>query len=186
MWVKSIATVAVLGLGTSAAFADGHRDFDRHDGGRDYAYGRVVNVEPLVRNVVVTRPRQECWDDVAVEPVHPFGVAGPTVAGGIVGAAIGRQFGSGASRDALTLIGAAVGSAVANQRAIRNGAGETREVPVQRCEVVNEQFTEQRIDGYLVTYVYQGRRYTMRTDTPPGDRVRLVVDVRPAGYRVKF
>ncbi len=186
MWVKSIAATAALGLGaTSVALADGHAGHG-HDEGRDYAYGRVVNVQPLVRDVVVTRPRQQCWDDVAVEPVHPFGVAGPTVAGGIVGAAIGRQFGSGGSRDALTLLGAALGSAVANQRAIRNGAGETREVPVQRCEVVNEHYTEQRVDGYLVTYVYQGRRYTMQTDSPPGDRVRLAVDVRPVGYRGRF
>ena len=72
MWVKSIAAVAVLGLSTgSVALADGP-----HGGGRDYAYGRVVSVQPLVRDVVVTRPRQQCWDDVVREPVHPFGNPG--------------------------------------------------------------------------------------------------------------
>ena len=53
---------------------------------------------------------------------------------------------------------------------------------MQRCEVVNERVTEERIDGYLVTYAYQGRTYTMQTATPPGDRVRLAVDVRPVDY----
>jgi uncharacterized protein YcfJ len=186
MWVKSIAAVAAFGLGAgNAALADGHYE-GRGNGQRDYAYGRVVDVQPLVRDVIVTRPRQQCWDDVAREPVHPFGVAGPTIAGGVVGAAIGRQFGSGSGRDALTLIGAVLGSAVANQRAVEHGAGETREVPVQRCEVVAEQVTERRVDGYLVTYVYAGRRYTMQTATPPGDRVRLAIDVHPVRNRSGF
>jgi uncharacterized protein YcfJ len=109
---------------------------------------------------------------------------GPTIAGGIVGAAIGRQFGSGRDRDALTMIGAVAGSAIANQRAQRNQG--YREVPVQRCEVVNERVTEQRVDGYLVTYQYQGRRYTTRTATPPGDRIALAVDVRPLAYQARY
>ena len=117
---------------------------------------------------------------------RPFGTVGQTVAGGIVGAAIGRQFGSGNDRDALTLIGAAAGAAVANQRAQRNQDVAYRDVTVQRCETVNERVTEQVIDGYNVTYAYQGRHYTMQTATPPGDRIRLAVDVRPVGYQVRY
>jgi uncharacterized protein YcfJ len=41
---------------------------------------------------------------------------------------------------------------------------------------------EQRIDGYRVTYVYQGREYSTRMPYDPGDRVRIRVDVIPAGY----
>jgi uncharacterized protein YcfJ len=183
MWVKTIAVAAVFGLGgATSALADGHA----HHGGTQLVYARVVNVEPMVRYVAINRPRQECWDEIVREPVHPLGTVGPTIAGGIVGAAIGRQFGSGNDRDLLTLIGAAAGSAVANQRALRNQGYETREVSVRRCEVVNDRVTEERIDGYLVTYQYEGRRYTMRTDTPPGERVALAVDVRPVGYRVRY
>ncbi len=53
---------------------------------------------------------------------------------------------------------------------------------MQRCEVVNDRSPSSVIDGYVVTYVYQGRRYTTRTATPPGDRIQLAVDVRPIGY----
>src|SRR5690606_12399976 len=53
---------------------------------------RVIDVRPIVRRVTVERPRQECWDEVVEvrERALPYGVAGPTLAGGIIGAAIGR------------------------------------------------------------------------------------------------
>ena len=201
MWVKSAtkslavaAAVSVVATGSAVAggHGRGHAKHHHHHAvvvapvvvtSPQYVYARVVDVDPIVRYVTVSRPREECWNEVVREPVRPFGVAGQTAAGGIIGAAIGRQFGSGNDRDALTLIGAAAGAAVANQRAIRNGANATRDVAVQRCEVVNERVTEERIDGYLVTYNYQGRNYTMQTATPPGDRVRLAVDVQPVDYR---
>jgi len=195
MLANKFLAVAVLGfLGASVALAD---DDDRGRG-RGKAYGhyrhagpalvsaRVVDVEPLVRYVTVNRPREECWDEVVREPVRPYGVAGPTAAGSIIGAAIGRQFGSGNDRDALTVLGAVAGGAVAHRRAVRNGAGATREVAGQRCEVVSDRVREQVVDGYLVTYRLDGRNYTMQTDRHPGDRVQLAVAARPAGYRVRY
>ena len=138
----------------------------------------------MVRYVTVNRPHEECWDEVQRQRVAGVRRRGSDRRGGVIGAAIGRQFGGGSGQDSLTLVGAAAGAAIAHERAIRMGAGsyEARDVPVQRCEIVNERVTEERIDGYLVTYAYQGRTYTMQTATPPGDRVRLAVDVRPVEY----
>ena len=198
MLANKFLAVAVLGfLGASTALAD-HDDQGGHRG-RGHAYGhykrppavvvyqpavvaaRVVGVEPMVRYVAVDRPREQCWNEVVSEPVRPYGVAGPTAAGAIVGAAIGRQFGSGNDRDALTVLGAVAGGAVAHNRAVRNGAGATRDVTVQRCEVVNDRVTEQVVDGYLVTYRLEGQRYTMRTDRHPGEFVQIAA--QPVGYR---
>ena len=139
-----------------------------------------------MRYVTVNRPREQCWDEIIREPARPYGVVGPTIAGGIVGAAIGRQFGSGNDRDTLTLLGAAAGSAVAHRRAVHNQGYATREVAVQRCEAVNDRATEQIVDGYVVTYRLDGRNYTMRTDRHPGDWVQLAVGARPVGYRVRY
>lgn len=200
MTVNTITTAAMVGALAATVYADdafahgnghgnghayGHRETTQ------YVYARVVDVDPIVRYVTVDRPREQCWDEVVREPAKPFGVAGVTAAGGIVGAAIGRQFGGGSGRDALTLLGGVAGAAVAHERAVRNQGYETRDVTVRRCEVVHERVTEERIDGYLVGYVYGGRHYTMRTDVPPGDRVRLAVDVHPVGvspgfYRVRY
>jgi uncharacterized protein YcfJ len=192
MMAKRFLATAVLGfLGASAALAGGG-----HQGrGHGHAYGhyrqsaavvsaRVVNVEPMVRYVTVNRPREECWDEVVREPVRPYGVAGPTAAGTIIGAAIGRQFGSGNDRDVLTVLGAVAGGAVAHQRAVRNGAGATRDVAVQRCEVVNDRVTEEVVDGYLVTYRLDGRNYRMQTARHPGDWVQLAA--RPVSYQVRY
>lgn len=178
-WMPLAVMVAgALGAGTAAAGG-------KHD--MRYVYARVVDVEPIVRLVTVERPRRECWEEIVYESEpRPFGKAGVTLAGAIVGGAVGRQFGGGSGRDALTLIGSLAGAAVANEHSERRhdayrGAG-TRAVPVERCEVVGERVTEERIDGYRVTYQYQGSRYVMRTTTPPPDRIRLQVSVRPIGF----
>ena len=199
MLAKKFLAVAVLGfLGASAALA---HDND-HGRGRGHAYGhgkraavvtyapavvsaRVVGVEPMVRYVTVDRPREQCWNEVVREPVRPFGVAGQTAAGSIVGAAIGRQFGSGNDRDTLTVLGAIAGGAVAHRRAVVNEGYATRDVAVQRCETVSDRVTEQVVDGYLVTYRLDGRNYTMQTDRHPGDWVQL--SAQPVGYtRVRY
>ena len=78
------------------------------------------------------------WNETVREPVRPFGVVGQTAAGSIVGAAIGRQFGSGNDRDTLTVLGAVAGGAVAHRRAVVNAGYAARDVVVQRCEVVND------------------------------------------------
>ncbi|HEX6999285.1 MAG TPA: glycine zipper 2TM domain-containing protein [Gammaproteobacteria bacterium] len=190
MFGKAVLAAAVgcLAAGTASAHGHGrghgHHHHHHYRGHADVVYARVVDVEPIVRYVTVERPRQECWQEVVYEPVHRTGVAGPTIAGGIVGAAIGRQFGSGSGRDAMTLIGSVAGAVVANQRAVRNQAyaGGTRAVTVDRCEVVPERFTEERIDGYRVTYVYEGRRHVMHSATRPGDRVALAVSAVPVRY----
>jgi uncharacterized protein YcfJ len=189
MLANKFLAVAVLGvLGTSTALAGG----DDRGRGRGNAYGhyrhapavvsaRVVNVEPVVRYVTVDRPREQCWNEVVREPVRPFGVAGQTAAGSIVGAAVGRQFGSGNDRDTLTVLGAIAGGAVAHRRAVVNQGYATRDVAVQRCEVVHDRVTEQIVDGFNVTYRLDGRHYTMRTDRHPGDWVQLAA--QPVGYR---
>ena len=88
----------------------------------------------------------------------------------------------------MTLLGALVGSAIASEAAAKRAAyaassGYGREVTTQRCETVNETFSEDRIDGYRVTYEYNGRRYaTVMPEPPRGDRVRLHVTIEAAGY----
>jgi uncharacterized protein YcfJ len=183
MRIRNLAkaiTVAALAAGSATA---------AHAATTSYVYARVVDVEPIVRHVTVQRPRQECWEEVVYQresAARPGSVAGQTLAGGIVGAAIGRQFGGGSTRDALTVMGAIAGSAVANDRAHRRaaaqGPGTVRAVPVQHCQTVSERFVEERVEGYWVTYQYQGQRYRMRTSQPPGDRVRLQVSVQPVAF----
>jgi uncharacterized protein YcfJ len=180
-----LAAAAVGGLIAGPVSADDdharYRGHGRHGRvhGHEIVYAPVVSVRPLVRYVTVERPRQECWQDVEYRPVVPARVVATTLAGGIVGAAIGRQFGDGSGRDALTLMAAVAGSAVAHAHAVRRNPGSTYTVPVERCHVVNERFTDEIIDGYDVVYQYHGRMYSTRTAEHPGSRIPLEMSLRP-------
>jgi uncharacterized protein YcfJ len=177
----------VLADGNGHAYGHAYGHASDYYGDGAYVYARVVDVDPMVHYVTVDRPRQQCWNETVRAPAAPFGIAGQTAAGGIIGATIGHILGHGSSRDALTVAGAAAGAAIAHTNAVRNGATiETREQTVQRCETVYDQVTEKRVDGYRVTYVYDGRRYTTLTDYAPGERIQVAVDVRPVAYRVRY
>lgn len=194
-------------LAAGPALADHDRNWHgASDRGAGYDYARVVDVDPIVRYVQVRTPVQECWEeerhyqtratrygydrhDRYDEPRR--GEAGATIAGGIIGGVIGRQFGGGKGRDAMTLVGTLVGAAVGNERARRASDHDRygdyagydayeREVrPVTRCETRYQSREEERIDGYRVTYRYNGQTYTTRTDYDPGDRLRVRVAVSP-------
>ncbi len=53
--------------------------------------------------------------------------------------------------------------------------------PVRRCNTNYTSHQEERIDGYNVLYRYQGQKYATRMPYDPGKRLRIRVDVRPAG-----
>ena len=209
-WITVLATAALGTAAAGSALADSgkHRGWgngwDRGDrsGYSDYDYARVVDVDPIVRRIRVTEPRRECYQETRYERDrvvtgrsggHGGSTAGSMILGGIIGAAVGNQIGSGDGRRAATVAGAIIGSAIghdaAERRDPRSGDRryyeeryEGRPYTVERCDVRYEESWEERIDGYRVTYDYQGRRGTMTLPYDPGPRVRVRVDVRPDPY----
>jgi len=180
-----VTTFTVASAGAVAGERYDDRYDDRDDGGYDYA--RVVDVEPLVSRVRVSTPQRECWDETRA---HNRGYregarsnVGGTVLGAVIGAAIGNQIGSGRGRRAATVGGAVVGAAIGHRQADqRNGqyGSSGRETTVQRCETRYHDEWQERVDGYRVTYVYNGRRQVTEMPNRPGDRIRVRVDVSPA------
>jgi uncharacterized protein YcfJ len=149
----------------------------------EYDYAPVTRVRPIVRQVSVERPSRECYDDVRYVESRPHisdpDVGGRTLIGGIIGGVIGHQFGSGRGRDAATVAGAAIGAGVGYDAAARRSSSVHEEI-VQRCEVRYEKRYEERIDGYRVTYEYNGREYTTQLPYDPGERIRVRVAVAVA------
>jgi uncharacterized protein YcfJ len=199
-------TKVVTGLMTSglllagqAALAGDHGHHYGHTKWRDrpasdYAYARVVDVDPIVNRVRVSTPRRECWTETRYEEVSYTertgprrGSAGQMILGGIIGAAIGNQIGSGDGRRAATVAGAVIGSAIGHDVGDRRNGGsqrvvtESRPYEAERCEVRYDEEFEERIEGYRVTYVYNGIRQTTQLPYDPGDRIRVRVDVHPEG-----
>ncbi|MEM7282906.1 MAG: glycine zipper 2TM domain-containing protein, partial [Pseudomonadota bacterium] len=104
---------------------------------------------------------------------------GAVLAGGILGAIAGRQFGSGNGREAATVAGALIGSAVASEKSSRRHGYESNGRPIKQCDITYETHQEERIDGYWVTYEYQGQRYRTRMSDHPGESIEVSVTVRP-------
>jgi uncharacterized protein YcfJ len=211
-----ILAAAALTVGSTGVFAQDHRYDDRppryddrydgpYDGqderqydGRDddrygddgaYDYAKVVDVQPLMRQVRVSSPQRECWDETRYDE-RDYGrprarnATGSTLLGAVIGAAVGNQIGHGDGRRAATAAGAIIGAGIGNAQAgRRNGYDQPpppRAYTVQRCETHYREDVQERVDGYRVTYVYHGRRGVTQLPYKPGDRIRVRVDVSPA------
>jgi uncharacterized protein YcfJ len=140
-------------------------------------FGRVVRVTPQVEQV--NRPRQECRTDYVQVPQQQERSAGGSIVGGIAGALLGSQVGSGNGRTAAAaagaIAGAVVGDRVDNQN---NGYAGSQEQAVRQCRTVDH--WESRNNGYQVNYDYHGRNYTSIMSYDPGERVKLRVSIEPA------
>lgn len=185
-------------LTAQAAFADHGNHYGQYNYGpppSDYAYARVVDVDPIVRHVRISEPKRECWTETRYQDVSytertgpaPKANPGAMILGGLLGAAIGNQFGHGHSRHEATVVGAVVGTAIGHGASVRNQPSneqvvtESRPYDAERCEVRYDERVEDRIEGYRVTYEYNGIRQTTQLPYDPGDRIRVRVDVQPEG-----
>jgi uncharacterized protein YcfJ len=183
--------LSLLAVTTQAFATPPHHRHDRHyyrtarEVPVGYDYADVVDVDPIVRQVRVEVPRKECFSEVQEvyterrERVGP----GPALVGGLIGGVIGNQFGDGRSRRVATAAGALIGASIANDTASRRATrydSAPEERVVERCDVRYEQQFEERIDGYRVRYLYNGREYSTQLPYDPGDRIKIRVAVEPA------
>jgi uncharacterized protein YcfJ len=182
--LAALASAAML-LGTSAAFADHDNRTAQNDRG-NYDYAQVVSSQPIVNYVTVKTPVRECWEETQHYSVDPYAGsrAGGTLLGAVIGGVVGHQFGSGSGNDAATVAGSLIGAAIGNNSA-RNRQGqngvEQHSRQVERCKTSYREHSEERIDGYRVTYRYHGQKYVTEMPYDPGNKLRVRVDVRPAG-----
>ncbi len=172
---------AILALATTLAAPAFAGHGARGGAGEYYDYGKVTAVEPIVEEFRVEIPVKECWQETVYRRErHGYRGVTPEIVGGIVGAAVGNQFGRGRGRDVATVAGALLGGSIAHD--IKRGRQHEHVYaePIERCEVRSDFRTEQRVVGYHVTYRYHGRTYHTRMDDDPGNRVRVRVTVATA------
>ncbi len=170
--VAAVAAVSVAQAGYNPKHGDEPLYYDQ---------ARVIRVEPIVRTVRVAVPEHECWDEEVRYPAQAKGAAGGMILGGVVGGVVGHQIGRGGGKDTATLLGTLVGAAVGHDIATKSAraVGHERVVYEERCRVVHDYRTEQRIDGYWVTYRYHGEIFTTRLPYDPGETLRVRVHVTP-------
>ena len=183
--LAALLSAAML-LGTSAsALADYEYRPARADRAQ-YAYAQVTSAEPIVNYVTVKTPIRECWEETQYYTVdrRRQGNAGGTLLGAVLGGVIGHQIGGGRGNDAATVAGTLIGAAIGNdssrkRRGYEEGV-EQHSRPVERCKTNYREHREERIDGYRVSYRYNGQKYVTEMPYDPGQKLRIRVDVRPA------
>ncbi len=185
--VISVLGMAIMGTAIAEAGYKGHKA----KRGAFYDEAEVINVEPITRTVRISVPERECWEEEVYysdAPIHAADAARNVLIGGIVGGIIGHQFGNGRGKDVATLAGTLIGASVAHGRAKDKARAHSYErvATEERCRVVNQYHTEERVDGYWVTYRYQGESFTTRMPFDPGSSIRVRVQVSPVRNSVTF
>ena len=148
-------------------------------------YATVVDSSPIYKTVRVTIPRQECWqEEVAYRNRYDDqyrGRGAGALAGGVIGGAIGHAVGhKKRNKQVGTLLGAVLGATIGNAYVNQRSQVQHMSYGVEeRCELIEETHTEERIVGYNVRYRYSNVTYSTRTDMDPGDTIRVRVAVTP-------
>lgn len=157
-------------------------------------YAKVESVEPIVRRERITEPVQQCRPVRAATPLsrspyyreraNPPHEVVRSIVGGLIGGAIGSRIGGGRGRQAMTIVGAMSGAAIANRRRrddqYRDYVYHRRtDAVAERCEQVLRVRDMETITGYRVRYRYQGQPGTRIVTEPPGATVPVTVTLRP-------
>ena len=139
----------------------------------------VLSADPIYRTIRVNEPVEQCWDEKVYVPSHQTSRSHtPKSLGAIIGAAVGHEFGKGRGKDLATVAGAVLGGSVGRD-VQRNSHGRSRVEYERRCELVDNYRTQERIDGYDVSYRYNGRVYNTQTARDPGPTIAVSVSVVP-------
>jgi uncharacterized protein YcfJ len=160
----------------------------RHYTGDSYTdSARVTAVQPIYRTIETSRPHRECYQEEVYRPVQSSS-HGNNALGMMIGGALGGALGHNISRhhsDTATIAGAVIGSAIGHDvssskhRSRERGYSQSYE---ERCHTVSERYSEEQLDGYRVTYHYQGQTFSTRMDHDPGDRIQVRINVSPQDY----
>tara|TARA_Y100000590_G_scaffold463930_1_gene631990 strand:+ start:3559 stop:4074 length:516 start_codon:yes stop_codon:yes gene_type:complete len=135
-----------------------------------YVDAPVLHVAPQYATSEVRTPVQSCSQQLV--PVGAPSSYVPNVIGGVAGGLLGNTVGKGSGNKAATVAGAIIGTIVGGNLSQPSGTRyENRTV----CTTTYQISHNQRPNGYLVTYEFQGRQYTTRTYYRPAGTIRLRV-----------
>lgn len=177
-----IITVAMTLSSTAMAGKKNHGP-EKHEHPQ-YAYGKVMDVTPIYHQVKVTTPVKECWNEPVThtrEVRHGANSAGGAIAGGLIGGIIGHQFGKGRGNKLSTAVGTLIGAQLGHDAV--NGSQAITQQQFTRyehfCEVEQQVSYEKVLDGYQVTYRYQGDEFQTQMPYDPGKKIKLRISVEP-------
>ena len=139
----------------------------------------VVSAYPVYKTVEINNPVQQCWEEAVSVPRNSYRSRTPEILGAIVGAGVGRLFGSGRGQDVATVAGAVLGGSIGRDQKNKYNQKNASVRYEERCRMVDNFHHEERLDGYDVTYEYDGTTYRTHTRSDPGKTITVSISVIP-------
>jgi uncharacterized protein YcfJ len=142
-------------------------------------FAEVLAVKPITETI--STPREQC-EQVAVThqaPVKDEHQLVGTVAGALIGGALGNQVGGGSGKKVATVAGAAAGG-YAGKKTQENMQNKNTVTSYEtRCETVYD--SREEVRGYEVSYLLGDEEGQVRLDYDPGRQIpvangELVID----------
>jgi len=177
----TIAIALLVFAGVSNAGGDhGHKKHDSVGQHAMYEYATVLEVHPLYREVKVSTPVRECWEEPVYHTRRPHKSASGMLVGGLLGGFIGHQFGSGRGNKVATAAGTLIGAHIGHDAV--NGhirPEKTLAGYEERCKTRHRVHYEDVLEGYDVTYEYRGRQYRIEMPYDPGEHIKMRIQFAP-------
>lgn len=182
----AIALAVSLVTVTSSSFAGSKTRHNSNAGiGQQYVYAKVIKVKPIYREIRVSNPVKECWNEPVTYSTggysHPKSASGMAV-GGVLGGVIGHQVGKGRGKKLATALGAIIGAGIGHNAVNGHASSNQRHSYTEyqeHCEVNHQVSYDEVVDGYDVTYRYQGEKYHLEMPYRPGKRIKLRINFTP-------
>ena len=182
---KPVIAILIMLMSATAMADSGHKRNKNHSRNMAFDFAKVVDVRPIYREVEVSNPVRECWDEPVIQAHRSTGhkSASGMAVGGILGGVIGHQIGKGNGKKLATAVGTIIGAQIGHDAV--NGHVQPGQVEdsyteyQQRCSVRHQVSYEEVLEGYHVTYRYQGERYEIRMPYDPGKRIKLRIQIEP-------
>ena len=190
--VKTGLAIALLVFAGAAGAGDkghkhgykhGHKQHDYAPQSEVFDYARVLESRPIYREIKVTAPVRECWQEPVYHTRHGgHKSASGMLAGGLIGGIIGHQIGKGRGNKVATAVGTLIGAQIGHEAVnghVRQGHSETVVGYEEQCDIRHEVAYERVIDGYDVTYRYRGETYRIEMPYDPGKRIKMRIQITP-------
>lgn len=199
----AIALAALLVGGVAVAAFQSNRAGSPFDGaGLQYAevvkvdpvtetgplYATVIGSDPVRETVTTSTPREVC-NDIVVQDRLPErdGLAGGTIAGAIIGGALGNQVGDGNGQKLATVAGAVAGGYAGRKVDQRHVGGQVVNRTQTQCHTTSDSSQSTRVVAWNVTYRNpDGTVGSLRTGDKPGERIDLGEGETVVGYDVTY
>ena len=167
-------------VSAGGAHKNGHKKHGHEGGHAAYEYATVLEARPIYREVKVSEPIRECWEEPVYETRHQHKSAGGMLAGGLIGGVVGHQIGRGRGNKIATAMGAIIGAKIGHD-AVNGHVRPKRELVgyEEHCKTRHRVSYEHRVDGYDVRYEFRGREYRLTMPYHPGDHIKMRVEYAP-------